>query len=130
MAKAHWDCPFIKKCTNLRVPTVLGIDLLGNTKINPLIIFKGKSNRTLKNIPQSDFYELSYQKKAWCIEVQFIKFLSLLPKNKKILLICDNFKGHKTDTVIEFLDKKIAFCKNDFYTSKHNSNFTTIRRWC
>jgi DDE superfamily endonuclease/Tc5 transposase DNA-binding domain len=90
-----------------RVTLVLGIDLLNNIKMKPLIILKGKTKKCLKNLPKSDLYELSFQKKSWCTENHFIKFLSFLPTDKKILLLCDNFRGHNTDDVFEYIKTKL-----------------------
>lgn len=89
-----------KKCVEIittvrekdRITIVLGVDLLNNIKMKPLIIFKGKTKRCLNNIPTNDAYNLSYQENAWCSENQFIQFLSSLPKNKKILLLCDKYR--------------------------------------
>ena len=86
-----------------RISIVLGIDLLNKIKLPPLIILKGKTKRCINHIPLKNSYTLSYQKNAWCDEDQFIKFLSFLPKNKKILLLYDNFRAHKTKKVIDFL---------------------------
>ena len=86
-----------------RVTIILGIDLLNNIQMKPFIIFKGKTTRCLQDIPLMESYELSYQEKAWCSDYQFIKFLSSLPKDKKILLLYDNFRGHKTEDVTKFL---------------------------
>lgn len=44
-----------------RVTVVLGVDLLNNIRLKPLVIFKGKTHRCLNNIPKSDKYNLSYQ---------------------------------------------------------------------
>jgi hypothetical protein len=80
-----------------RITVVLGVDLLNNIRMKPLIILKGKTKRCINNIPLDDSYKLSFQENAWCNEDQFIKFISLLPKNKKILLLYDNFGAHKTE---------------------------------
>ena len=89
-----------------RITVVLGIDLLNNIRMKPLIILKGKTNRCINNIPLSGSYKLSFQENAWCDEDQFIKFISSLPKNKKILLLYDNFGAHKTEKVIDFIHDK------------------------
>jgi DDE superfamily endonuclease/Tc5 transposase DNA-binding domain/CENP-B N-terminal DNA-binding domain len=94
-----------------RITIVLGIDLLNNIKINPLLIFKGKTKRCLYNIPLSNSYELGYQQNSWCYEKQFINFLSFLPKDKKILLLYDNFKGHKTKAVNDYIKKELPLVK-------------------
>jgi hypothetical protein len=86
-----------------RITMVIGIDLMDNIKIKPLIIFKGTPERCIKSVPLNDAYRLSYQANSWCDEDQFINFLSFLPKDKKILLIYDNFRSHKTAKVNEFL---------------------------
>ena len=80
--------------------------MLNNILIKPLIIFKGKTNRCINNIPENDAYNLSFQKNSWCDEDQFIKFISYLPNDKKILLICDNFGSHKTQKVKDFMSKE------------------------
>jgi len=90
-----------------RVTIVLGIDLLDRIKMKPFIIMKGKTERCLKDIPFSESYNLSFQENSWCTDYQFIKFLSALPTDKKILLIYDNFGGHKTDNVTNFLKKHL-----------------------
>jgi len=82
---------------------VLGVDLLNNVKMKPFIILKGKTTRCLKDIPLNESYELSYQEKSWCSDYQFIKFLLSLPNDKRILLLYDNFRGHKTKKVTEFI---------------------------
>ncbi len=86
-----------------RISIILGIDLLNKINMIPLIIFKGKTKRCINHIPLNDSYTLSYQENAWCDEDQFIKFLSSLPKNKKILLLYDNFKAHTTKKVIDYI---------------------------
>lgn len=92
-----------------RVTVVLGVDLFRNIKMKPLVILKGKTKRCLKNIPDNDMCETSFQTNSWCTDDQFIKFLSFLPKNKKILLLYDNFRGHKTPKVVEFLKINLPF---------------------
>ena len=94
-----------------RVSIILGIDVLNKIKLKPFIIFKGKTKRCINNILLNEQVELSYQEKAWCDENQFIKFLSFLPNDKKILLLYDNFKGHCTNTIINFLNKKLPLVK-------------------
>ena len=86
-----------------RISIILGIDLLRKINMIPLIILKGKTKRCINHIPLKDSYTLSYQENAWCDEDQFIKFLSSLPKNKKILLLYDNFKAHITKKVIDYI---------------------------
>ena len=116
-----------------RITVVLGIDLLNNINVKPFIILKGKTKRSLKDININDDYNLSFQKNAWCTEDQFINFLSNFPKDKKILLLLDNFKGHKTKKVLDFLKSEYPLHANPKFgptsTSKHNINFTTIRCW-
>jgi hypothetical protein len=90
-----------------RITAILGIDLLNNIKVKPFIIFKGKTNRCLNGIPLSASYNLSYQKNSWCTDAQFIKYLSSLPKDKNILLLYDNFRGHKTKKVTDFLETQL-----------------------
>ena len=87
-----------------RITVVLGIDYLNTTNVIPLIILKGGSEQSLNQVCTSDDYVLSFQKNSWCDEKQFVKFISLLPKNKKILLILDNFKGHKTEYVYKYIN--------------------------
>lgn len=86
-----------------RVTILLGIDLLDNINLNPFIIFKGNTQRCINKIPNNNQCILSYQKNAWCDEKEFIKFLSLLPTNKKILLVFDNVPSHNTDRVNNYL---------------------------
>jgi len=90
-----------------RITAILGIDLLNNIKVKPFIIFKGTTTRCLKDIPLSQSYQLSYQTNSWCTDHQFITFLSSLPKDKKILLLYDNFRGHKTPTVTNFIETQL-----------------------
>lgn len=90
-----------------RITTVIGIDLLNNIKVKPLIILKGKSNRCLKNVTNNIDYDLSYQNNAWCTDDQFIIFLSQFPSDKKILLFFDNFSGHITKKVNDFIKDKL-----------------------
>lgn len=94
-----------------RITILLGIDYMDNIKIKPFIIFKGTTYRCINNILLNEQCTLSYQNNAWCNENQFIKFLSLLPVDKKILLICDNFKGHCSDKVINFIKKNLPLTK-------------------
>ena len=94
-----------------RITVVLGVDFLGNLKMKPLIILKGKTERCLTKILLDDSYILTYQKNSWCSENQFIKFLSCLPNDKKILLLYDNFRGHKTENVLNFLKNKLPLVK-------------------
>jgi hypothetical protein len=82
---------------------MLVIDLLNNIKMKPFIISKGKTQRCLNGVPLSESYELSYQPNSWCTDDQFIRFISLLPKDKKILLLYDNLRGHKTKKVMDFM---------------------------
>ena len=89
-----------------RITVILGINLLNNIRMKPLIILKGKTNRCINNIPLNKSYKLSFQDNAWCDEDQFIKFISSLPKNKKILLLYDNFGAHKTEKVIDYINDK------------------------
>jgi hypothetical protein len=88
-----------------RVTIILGVDLLNQVNMKPFIIFKGKTNKCLENIPTNNSYELSFQANSWCPDDQFIKFLSNLPKNNKMLLLYDNFRGHKTEKVDNFIKK-------------------------
>jgi hypothetical protein len=99
---------YVKKSnfSKQRITIILGIDMMNNIKMKPFIIFKGKTERCLKNIPVGDEYILSYQKNSWCDENQFKKFIFVLPKDKKILLIYDNFRAHLTDDVKKFIKEK------------------------
>ena len=92
-----------------RVTIILGVDLLKNKKANPLAIFKGNTERSIKKINSK--CNKTYQRNAWCTETEFIEFISSLPKDKKILLICDNFKAHKTETVLKFLENEYPLLK-------------------
>jgi hypothetical protein len=94
-----------------RITVILGIDLLNNIKVKPMIILKGTTGQCLNNIPLSNSYTLSYQKKSWCTYEQFIKFLSFLPKDKKILLIYDNFGGHIKREVKRYLKKEFPLIR-------------------
>jgi DDE superfamily endonuclease len=89
-----------------RITITLGIDMLNKISMKPLIILKGTTERCISNIPKSDEYELSYQKNAWGDDEQFIKFISFLPTDKKILLLCDNVSSHKTKKVNDYIKKK------------------------
>ena len=86
-----------------RISIIFGIDLLDKIDTLPFIILKGTTKRSINHIPQNDSYRLSFQDNAWCDEDQFILFLSCLPKDKKILLLYDNFKAHKTKKVMKYL---------------------------
>jgi hypothetical protein len=86
-----------------RATTLMGIDKLKKIHMKPLIIFKGKTNKCIEKIPESDKYILAYQENAWCNEDIFIEFISQLPINTKILLIYDNFSAHVTDKVKKFM---------------------------
>jgi len=86
-----------------RVTAIFGIDYYNAIKIKPTIILKGKTNRSLKGIPEYDDCNIAFQTNAWCNGQIFNSFLSQLPKDKKILIICDNFRGHYTDDVINFI---------------------------
>jgi hypothetical protein len=88
-----------------RVTIILGIDLFNNIQMKPFIIFKGTTEKCVEDIPLRVSYDISYQKNSWCTDDQFIKFLSSLPKDKKILLLYDNFRGHRTDKVNDFIEK-------------------------
>ena len=94
-----------------RITVIIGIDLSNKIYIKPLIILKGKTKACLKNINKHTNYILSYQNNAWCTDDQFIIFLSQFPKNKKILLIFDNFRGHLTEKVKTFLKDKYPLIK-------------------
>ncbi len=43
----------------------------------------------------------------WSDTDQFIKFLSQLPKNNKILLLCDNSGSHNTELVKKYIDDNL-----------------------
>jgi DDE superfamily endonuclease/Tc5 transposase-like DNA-binding protein len=90
-----------------RITIILGIDFLNNIKMKPLLIFKGTTEKCLNNVPKSNSYNLGYQENAWCFEGQFINFLSFLPRDKKILLIYDNFGAHITEKVNTYIKKKL-----------------------
>jgi DNA-binding transcriptional regulator YiaG len=94
-----------------RVTIILGVDLLNNIKMKPFVIFKGTTKKCVEDIPLSVSYNISYQGNSWCTDDQFIKFLSSLPKDKRILLLYDNFKGHRTDKVNNFLKEKFPMIK-------------------
>jgi hypothetical protein len=102
------------KNTNMakqRITVILGIDFKHNIVMKPFIIFKGKTTKCLKGIMLSDKYDLSYQKNSWCTSEQFILFLKTLPRNEKILLIYDNFRGHLTQTITDFLGVEYPLVK-------------------
>lgn len=86
-----------------RITVILGVDLLNMINIKPFIILEGKTKQCLKDVNKNGNYNLSYQKNSWCTDDQFIKFISTFPNDKKILLLFDNFKGHKTEKVNNFL---------------------------
>jgi hypothetical protein len=94
-----------------RVTIVLGVYLLNQVKIKPVIIFKGETIKCLENRPTNDSYDLSFQENSWYSDDQFIKFLSHLPKNKNILLLYDNFRGHKTEKVTKFIKDELPLAK-------------------
>jgi transposase-like protein len=86
-----------------RITVALAVDIFNNICLKPYVILKGKTLRCLKKFTPNANYTLAYQKNAWCTEDNFIELLSQLPKDKKILLLLDNFSGHKTEKVMGFL---------------------------
>ena len=78
------------------------------SKLKPMIIFKGKTSRVLKN-HSSEHCLLSFNQKAWCTINEFLNFLSnsipLSLRNKKIIFIWDNFSVHNSSDVQNFLKK-------------------------
>ncbi len=90
-----------------RVTSLLGVDYFSKIKMKPLIILKGKTKRCINNIPLNDDVNLTYQENAWCTEDQLIQFISYLPKDKKILLLYDNFRGHTTKKVLDFIKENL-----------------------
>ena len=69
--------------------------------MKPLIIFKGKTERSIQKLNLDQSYNITYQQNTWCSEIEFIEYISQLPKNKKILLFSDNFRAHQTKTVLD-----------------------------
>lgn len=102
------------KSTNMnkqRITVILSVDYLNNLNIKPFIIFKGTTPKCLKGVNIDDNYVLSYQRNSWCTAEQFILFLKTLPKDKNLLLIFDNFSGHVTPSVKEFIKTEYPLVK-------------------
>ena len=89
-----------------RITLILGIDYLNSIKMKPFIILKGTTKRTINNFLEEKDCILSYQKNGWCNDEQFINFLSLIPDNKNILLIVDNFSSHKCQNTLSTIKEK------------------------
>jgi hypothetical protein len=88
------------KVDKTRITLVLGFNRFGKSLKEPLLIGRSKNPRIFKTMPPTTF-NLRYtaNKTSWLTKEIFIEYLSdinqqLQEKNKKILLILDNFSGH------------------------------------
>ncbi len=69
----------------------------------PMVIFKGTTPRSIKNVLGSQGTVVGYQKKSWMDEKLMLKWISDIwvkyTEKRSSLLILDTFSAHLTDKV-------------------------------
>jgi hypothetical protein len=91
-----------------------------NTKLNPMVIFREKTERCIRGVSDNEIL-MNYQEKAWCDTKKYCDYIQpaiidTFPQ-KRILLIHDGFEAHNCDEV-----KKLCHHNNiDIYTLPPNS---------
>ena len=81
----------------------------------PMIIFKGKTDRTIRNLRVPEGYVVATQSKAWMDEVLMLRWIKeiwiphVMKKGGRESILClDSFRAHLTDEVIsEFRTQRI-----------------------
>ena len=80
--------------------------------LKPMVVFKGKTARSLKTVTQRSDIAIVHQKKAWmdsCLMLKWIKEVLLKhTKKQHCLLVFDSFKAHLTDDVLQALERANA----------------------
>lgn len=83
-------------------------------KCKSMIIYRGKTSRTIKDVQCNDDQLLRFNSKAWCTEREFSDFImNAIPKElppSKTLLVYDGFSGHTTQAVNDTI-KKLGYHK-------------------
>lgn len=83
-----------------RLTIAFGVNMDGSDKLKPLVIGRFKNPRCFKNIEKSSLsIEYKFNKKSWMTREFFKSWLLSLQRrvavrNRKILLLLDNFSGH------------------------------------
>ena len=75
----------------------------------PMVIFKGKTSRTICGVSNKSKSIITYQEKAWMDETLMKEWIgkvwAVYTKKKPALLILDSFSAHLTDAVQELFSR-------------------------
>ena len=90
------------KSEKRRITAVLACSSTGKM-LPPMLIFKGTTSRSVRNVTGSEGTVVSYQSKAWVDEKQMLKWITDIwmkyTRKRPSLLFLDSFSAHLTDEV-------------------------------